>query len=64
LKKLSYFEEFAYGTSFTLADIAAALQLPGVSYIYKDLSVKDILADAPAFNAYSKGMEKSAPTDY
>lgn len=58
LPKLSRFEQFAYGDQFTLADIAAILNLPIVRNIGKAFLGKDPLADVPGLDAYCARMEQ------
>lgn len=58
LPKLSTFDQFAYGDQFTLADIAAILNLPIVRNVGKAFLDKDPLAEVPGLNAYCKRMEE------
>jgi glutathione S-transferase len=57
LAKLSSFEPFAYGDQFTLADVAAILNLPIVRAVGKRFLDRDPLADVPGLDAYSERME-------
>ncbi|HDZ07995.1 glutathione S-transferase family protein [Pseudohongiella sp.] len=57
LPRLSSFEQFAYGDQFTLADIAAILNLPIVRNIGKAFLGKDPLAEVPGLDAYCIRME-------
>ncbi len=58
LAKLSSFEHFAYGDEFSLADIAAILNLPIVRGVGKRFMGRDPLADVPGLNAYCDRMEE------
>jgi glutathione S-transferase len=58
LAKLSDFKTFAYGETFTLADIAAVLNLPVVRSVGKQFIGKDLLSDVPGLDAYCARMEK------
>jgi glutathione S-transferase len=58
LPKLSTFEPFAYGDQFTLADIAAILNLPIVRSVSKAFLGRDILSEVPGLDAYSMRMEE------
>lgn len=58
LGKLSNFETFAYGDSFTLADIAAILNLPIVRGVGKKFMGRDPLDEVPGLNAYCARMEE------
>jgi len=58
LPKLSNFEQFAYGDSFTVADIAAILNLPIVRSVGKAFLGRDPLADVPGLSDYCKRMEE------
>ncbi|MDI9244204.1 glutathione S-transferase family protein [Marinobacter sp. CHS3-4] len=58
LPKLSGFEQFAYGDQFTLADIAAILNLPIVRHVGKAFLGRDPLSEVPGLDAYSKRMEE------
>lgn len=58
LAKLSTFEQFAYGDQFTLADIAATLNLPIVRSVGKRFMGKDPLAAVPGLNDYCARMEE------
>ena len=58
LAKLSSFEKFAYGDEFTLADIAAILNLPIVRSVGKRFLGRDPLDEVPGFNDYSARMEE------
>lgn len=58
LKKLSTFEQFAYGDQFTLADIAAILNLPIVRSVGKKFLGKDPLSEVPGLDAYCMRMEE------
>ncbi|TDG11363.1 glutathione S-transferase family protein [Seongchinamella unica] len=58
LPKLSRFENFAYGDQFTLADIAAILNLPIVRRVSKRYFGKDLLSDVPGLDAYHARMEE------
>jgi glutathione S-transferase len=58
LRKLSSFELFAYGDQFTLADIAAILNLPIVRSVGKKFLGRDPLSDVPGLNAYCMRMEE------
>lgn len=58
LAKLSSFEQFAYGDEFTLADIAATLNLPIVRGVGQRFMGRDPLADVPGLNAYCERMEE------
>src|SRR5210317_1143552 len=57
LPKLSNFEQFAYGDQFTLADIAAILNLPIVRGVGIKFFGKDPLAAVPGLDAYCQRME-------
>ncbi|MFL1406543.1 glutathione S-transferase family protein [Marinobacter sp. M1N3S26] len=58
LPKLSTFEPFAYGNQFTLADIAAILNLPIVRNVGKAFLDRDPLSDVPGLDAYCARMEE------
>ena len=58
LPKLSSFEQFAYGDQFTLADIAAILNLPIVRSVGKRFLNKDPLAEVPGLDDYCQRMEE------
>lgn len=58
LSKLSTFERFAYGDQFTLADIAAILNLPIVRNVGKKFMGRDPLSEVPGLNAYCMRMEE------
>lgn len=58
LAKLSTFEQFAYGDQFTLADIAATLNLPIVRSVGKKFLGKDPLSEVPGLDAYCMRMEQ------
>jgi glutathione S-transferase len=58
LPKLSTFEKFAYGDQFTLADIAAILNLPIVRSVGKKFMGRDPLLEVPGLNAYCMRMEE------
>jgi len=58
LPKLSNFEQFAYGDQFTLADIAAILNLPIVRGVGIKFFGKDPLAAVPGLDAYCQRMEE------
>ena len=57
LPRLSGFEQFAYGDQFTLADIAAILNLPIVRSVGKAFMGRNPLSDVPGLDAYLKRME-------
>lgn len=57
LAKLSTFKQFAYGDQFTLADIAAILNLPIVRSVGKKFLGKDPLSEVPGFDEYCERME-------
>ncbi|HBX38193.1 MAG TPA: glutathione S-transferase family protein [Pseudohongiella sp.] len=58
LPKLSSFETFAYGDQFTLADIAAILNLPIVRNVGKAFLGGDPLTQVPGLDAYCARMEE------
>lgn len=58
LPKLSSFEQFAYGDQFTLADIAATLNLPVVRNVGKRFLDRDPLAEIPGLDSYCARMEE------
>jgi glutathione S-transferase len=58
LAKLSAFEAFAYGDTFTQADIAATLNLPVVRDVGKRFLGEDPLAAVPGLDAYCARMEE------
>jgi glutathione S-transferase len=58
LAKLSRFEQFAYGEQFTLADIAAIMNLPIVRSVGLKFLDKDPLAAVPGLDAYCARMEE------
>lgn len=58
LPRLSDFEPFAYGEHFTLADIAAILNLPIVRNVGKAFLGKDALSEVPGLDAYCQRMEE------
>jgi len=58
LSKLSRFEQFAYGDSFTLADIAAIFNLPIVRGVGLKFLGKDPLATVPGLDSYCERMEQ------
>ncbi|WP_328189529.1 glutathione S-transferase family protein [Marinobacter sp. OP 3.4] len=58
LPKLSTFDQFAYGDQFTLADIAAILNLPIVRNVGKAFLDRDPLSNVPGLEAYCARMEE------
>lgn len=58
LAKLSDFKQFAYGETFTLADIAAILNLPIVRSVGTRFLGRDPLDEVPGFNDYAARMEE------
>ncbi|MGK0500319.1 MAG: glutathione S-transferase [Oceanicoccus sp.] len=58
LIKLSSFEQFTYGDQFTLADIAAILNLPIARSVGKMFLGKDLLSEVPGLDAYCMRMEE------
>jgi glutathione S-transferase len=58
LAKLSTFEKFAYGDQFTLADIAAILNLPIVRSVGIKFLGGDPLSEIPGLDAYCIRMEE------
>lgn len=58
LPRLSRFEQFAYGDRFTLADIAAILNLPIVRNVGKAFLGRDPLSDVPGLDDYCRRMEE------
>jgi glutathione S-transferase len=58
LPRLSSFEQFACGEHFTLADIAAILNLPIVRNVGKAFLGKDPLSEVPGLDAYCQRMEE------
>lgn len=58
LPKLSSFDNFAYGDQFTLADVAAILNLPIVRNVGKAFMGRDPLSEVPGLDAYCKRMEE------
>jgi glutathione S-transferase len=58
LPTLSSFETFAYGDQFTLADIAAILNLPVVRDVGNRFFNKDPLAAVPGLSDYCARMEE------
>lgn len=58
LAKLSSFESFAYGDSFTLADVAAILNLPVVRNVGKRFLDEDPLSAVPGLDEYCARMEE------
>ena len=58
LGKLSRFDAFAYGDQFTLADIAAILNLPVVRSVGKRFLGNDPLSTVPGLDAYCERMEQ------
>lgn len=58
LARLSSFKKFAYGDQFTLADIAAILNLPVVRRVGKKFMGKDPLSEVPGLDAYCMRMEE------
>ena len=58
LAKLSDFSQFAYGDEFTLADIAAILNLPVVRSAGKQFLGEDPLSQVPGLDAYCLRMEE------
>ena len=56
LPKLSGFDDFAYGDRFTVADIAAILNLPIVRNVGKAFLDRDPLAEVPGLHVYFKRM--------
>lgn len=58
LPKLASFEQFAYGDQFTVADIAAILNLPIVRNVGKVFLGKDPLSEVPGLDAYCQRMEQ------
>lgn len=58
LARLSSFEKFAYGDQFTLADIAAILNLPVVRNVGKKFMGRDPLSEVPGLDAYCRRMEE------
>ncbi len=60
LGKLASFNQFAYGDEFTLADIAAILNLPVVRDVGKRFMGEDPLSAVPGLDAYCERMEERA----
>ena len=58
LGKLSSFDSFACGDQFTLADIAAILNLPVVRSVGKRFLGNDPLTSVPGLDAYCERMEQ------
>jgi glutathione S-transferase len=58
LPKLSSFENFAYADQFTLADIAAILNLPIVRSVGLKFLDTDPLAEVPGLDSYCARMEE------
>lgn len=58
LPTLSAFEQFAYGDRFTVADIAAILNLPIVRNVGKVFLGRDPLSNVPGLDAYCERMEQ------
>jgi len=58
LPKLSSFEPFAYGDRFTLADIAAILNLGTVRKVGKAFMGRNPLSEVPGLTDYLKRMEE------
>ena len=58
LAKLSSFESFAYGDQFTVADIAAILNLPVVRSVGKKFLGEDPLSAVPGLDGYCERMEQ------
>ena len=58
LSKLSNFEHFAYGDQFTLADLAAILNLPVVRSVGKKFLDRDPLSGVPGLDDYCMRMEQ------
>lgn len=58
LPTFSSFEQFAYGDRFTVADIAAILNLPIVRDVGKAFLGRDPLSDVPGLEAYCARMEE------
>ena len=58
LSKLSNFEKFAYGDQFSLADIAAILNLPVVRSVGKKFLGRDPLSEVPGLDDYCMRMEQ------
>lgn len=58
LPKLSAFEPFAYGDQFTVADVAAILNLPIVRNVGKAFLGRDPLSDVPGLDDYCQRMEE------
>jgi glutathione S-transferase len=60
LAKLSDFQVFAYGDAFTLADIAAILNLPVVRSVGMKFLDRDPLSEVPGLDDYCQRMEERA----
>jgi glutathione S-transferase len=60
LAKLSNFDVFAYGDEFTLADIAAILNLPVVRSVGMKFLDRDPLSQVPGLDDYCQRMEERA----
>ncbi|SFR42297.1 glutathione S-transferase [Marinobacter daqiaonensis] len=58
LPKLSTFERYAYGDQFTVADIAAILNLPIVRNVGKAFLDRDPLSEVPGLDNYFRRMEE------
>jgi glutathione S-transferase len=58
LPKLSSFKHFAYGDTFTQADIAAILNLPIVRSVGLRFLKKDPLSEVPGLDSYCARMEE------
>ena len=58
LTRLSTFENFVYGDKFTLADIAAIMNLPIVRRVGKKFLGRDPLSEVPGLDAYCMRMEE------
>lgn len=56
LPRLSSFDQFAYGDKFTVADIAAILNLPIVRNVGKTFLDRDPLAEVPGLSEYFNRM--------
>ena len=58
LARLSSFQQFAYGETFSLADIAAILNLPVVRSVGNQFLGEDPLAAVPGLDEYCERMEQ------
>ena len=58
LPRLTSFEPFAFGDSFTYADCAAAMHLPLAKNACKTVLGQDMLADVPGLQAYLRRMSE------